>query len=94
MTSRGPVPLRAYEGGGIAREPQMAIYGEGDLPEAFVPLPDGKTIPVTLRGANGDTYNITMNVAAAVDADKLMDDMLAAAKRRKARGRPHMAVGG
>lgn len=95
MTSRGPVPLRAYEAGGIARSPQLALYGEGRKPEAYVPLPDGRTIPVTLEGgAGGDTYNITMHVAGAVDADRLMDDLVEAAKRRRARGRPYVAVGG
>jgi hypothetical protein len=48
MTSRGPVPLRSYAGGGVANSPQIAMYGEGSRPEAFVPLPDGKRIPVNL----------------------------------------------
>ena len=47
MTSSGPVNL--YSRGGIANSPQVAIYGEGDTPEAYVPLPDGRTIPVTLN---------------------------------------------
>jgi hypothetical protein len=42
MTAGGPA------GGGIALEPSVAIFGEGSLPEAYVPLPDGRTIPVTL----------------------------------------------
>ncbi len=29
MTSRGPVPLRRYAGGGIATSPQLAMFGEG-----------------------------------------------------------------
>lgn len=49
MTSRGPAPLRAYAGGGVASSPQVALYGEGSRPEAFVPLPDGRSIPVSLR---------------------------------------------
>jgi len=48
MTSRGPINL--YSSGGIANTPQVAIYGEGSIPEAYVPLPDGHTIPVTLSG--------------------------------------------
>jgi hypothetical protein len=50
MTPQGPVPLRAYSAGGIANSPQLALYGEAGT-EAYVPLPDGRTIPVTLRGA-------------------------------------------
>lgn len=41
------IPLRRYAEGGIARSPQMALYGERG-PEAFVPLPDGRNIPVKL----------------------------------------------
>jgi len=49
MTPQGAVPLRRYARGGIATAPQAAIYGEGATPEAFVPLPDGRRIPVALR---------------------------------------------
>ena len=49
MTPKGAVPLRRYARGGIATAPQAAIYGEGATPEAFVPLPDGRRIPVALR---------------------------------------------
>jgi hypothetical protein len=50
MTSMGKMELRKYATGGIANKPQVAIYGEGSMNEAFVPLPDGNTIPVTLSG--------------------------------------------
>lgn len=51
MTPSGPanLPVRAYSVGGIANSPQLAVFGEGDMAEAYVPLPDGRTIPVTLR---------------------------------------------
>lgn len=49
MTSRGSVPLRRYAGGGVARTPQLAMFGEGSGAEAYVPLPDGRSIPVSLR---------------------------------------------
>jgi len=48
MTSRGPIALRKYAGGGVANTPQLALFGEGDGPEAFVPLKDG-AIPVNLK---------------------------------------------
>ncbi len=54
MTSHGPLPLRRYADGGIASSPQLAMYGEGSGPEAFVPLKSGG-IPVNLnlpRGAS------------------------------------------
>lgn len=53
MTSRGPLPLRAYSAGGVANTPQLALYGEGKMPEAYVPLPDGRTIPVSMRVSGG-----------------------------------------
>ena len=49
MTDRGPLPLKKYAMGGIARSPQLSIFGEGRTPEAYVPLPDGRTIPVTIK---------------------------------------------
>lgn len=48
MTSSGAVPLRRYSRGGVANSPQMALFGEGSSPEAFVPLEDGRSIPVTV----------------------------------------------
>ena len=44
---RGPPVPRVPAHGGITNEP--AIFGEAG-PEAAVPLPDGRTIPVTLSG--------------------------------------------
>jgi tape measure domain-containing protein len=64
MTSRGKLPLKRYAGGGIARSAQLAMYGEGSRPEAIVPLPDGRAIPVNLRGGGGAPVqiNTTINV--------------------------------
>lgn len=68
MTSGGPLPLRTYAKGGIATSPQMAIFGEGSMNEAYVPLPDGRRIPVNMnmegKPANdrGNVYQITQNV--------------------------------
>lgn len=52
MTSRGAMQLNKYANGGIADRPQLALFGEGRQPEAYVPLPDGRTIPVTVKGGN------------------------------------------
>lgn len=60
MTSAGPLPLRKYARGGIATSPQMAMFGEGSTPEAYVPLPDGRRIPVQMAG--GASPNITVHV--------------------------------
>lgn len=42
-----PAPMPTFAGGGIATTP--SIFGDAG-PEAAVPLPDGRTIPVDLRG--------------------------------------------
>lgn len=61
MSSRGSIPLNKYANGGIANTPQMAIFGEGRGPEAYVPLPDGRSIPVTMRGGGGGVMNHVTN---------------------------------
>lgn len=61
MTSGGPLPLRMYKNGGIANSPQVAIFAEEDKPEAYVPLPDGRSIPVTLTGGGG-AMKIDVNI--------------------------------
>lgn len=63
MTNSGPVPLNAYANGGIANSPQVALFGEGRMPEAYVPLPDGRTIPVTMTGqGGGGATSVVVNV--------------------------------
>lgn len=61
MTSDGPMPLRRYARGGVANSPQLAMFGEGAMPEAYVPLPDGRSIPVTMQGGGGDVV-VNVNV--------------------------------
>ena len=63
MTANGPLELKRYAGGGIASSPQLAMFGEGSRPEAYVPLPDGRSIPVTMKG--GGTGDIIVNVDAS-----------------------------
>lgn len=76
MTDSGPMPLRTYAAGGIANSPQVAIYGEGRMPEAYVPLPDGRTIPVTMKGdmGGGGVNNVTVNVSVENGGDKVTGD--------------------
>ena len=74
MSSQGSLPLKAYSNGGIANSPQLALFGEGRMNEAYVPLPDGRTIPVTMKGGNGGT-NIVLNIenktGQAIDASQI-----------------------
>jgi lambda family phage tail tape measure protein len=64
MTGSGPLKLRRYAAGGIASSPQLAMFGEGSRPEAYVPLPDGRTIPVTMKNGAGGV-NVNVNVDAS-----------------------------
>lgn len=57
-----PVPLPQFAGGGIANS--AAIFGEAG-PEAAVPLPDGRRIPVELRGGGG---NVILQQTIQIDA--------------------------
>jgi hypothetical protein len=61
MTAWGEMPLNRYANGGVANSPQVAMFGEGRTPEAYVPLPDGRTIPVTMQGSN-DNRPIVQNL--------------------------------
>jgi len=67
MADGGVIPMakggiKGYASGGIATEPTYLVGEAG--PEAVVPLPDGRKIPVDL-GGNGGTNNVTINVDAS-----------------------------
>jgi hypothetical protein len=60
----GDMPLHKYARGGIASSPQLAMFGEGSKNEAYVPLPDNRSIPVTLKGSQGTSVgDTTINVS-------------------------------
>ena len=59
MTEFGPAALKSFGKGGIAHKPMVSVFGEGSTPEAYVPLPDGRSIPVTMEGSQP---NVTVNV--------------------------------
>jgi lambda family phage tail tape measure protein len=66
MSNMGPLALNQYANGGIATGPQLALFGEGRMNEAYVPLPDGRSIPVTMSGGGGgDVFNISVSVSDA-----------------------------
>lgn len=63
MTDHGPLPLKKYANGGIAKKAQVSIFGEGRTPEAYVPLPDGRSIPVSMNvdGLGGESDSVGGN---------------------------------
>ena len=58
MATGGIIPK--YSQGGIATEPTYLV-GEGRHNEAVVPLPNGRSIPVDMKGGSG-TNNVSINV--------------------------------
>ena len=75
----GSIPVNAYQYGGIANSPQLALFGEGRGAEAFVPLPDGRSIPVTMNGGGGGGANVTINLNA-IDSKSGVEFLKANAK--------------
>lgn len=58
--------------GGIARRPTL-LFGEGKTAEAFVPLPDNRTIPVTLNGGGGgNVFNFNIHAIDGRDAGRML----------------------
>jgi hypothetical protein len=83
MTSGGPLQLERFARGGVAKRPMLSLFGEGRQPEAYVPLPDGRSIPVTMQGggaAGGDIH-----VSISVDARGGGSDTDPAAAAQQAR---------
>lgn len=73
-SSSVPIPvakpnINAYAAGGVIKSPQVAIYGEGANNEAVVPLPDGRTIPVTMTNGSSN-INVVMNINGVQDVSQ------------------------
>jgi len=70
MTQYGELPLRQYQGGGMATSPQVAVFGEGSTPEAYVPVPSGR-IPVEIKQpANSNQRPVNVNIYVQGNADQ------------------------
>lgn len=99
MTQWGKVPLRTYSAGGIANSPQAAIFGEGSVPEAYVPVPSGK-IPVEMRGptlspraeqgGGGGQAVQPVHITTYVEAGANMADVESAVTRGIQAAAPHL----
>lgn len=65
-------PMRTFANGGVAKE--ASIFGETGKPEAAVPLPDGRSIPVTLKTPDipkGRAVNETVNILLQDDTGRM-----------------------
>ena len=67
-TTPAPLPTMSdfspFAMGGIVTKPTNALIGEAGMNEAVVPLPNGKAIPVDMKGGAGGnvTSNVTVNI--------------------------------
>jgi hypothetical protein len=83
-----------FADGGVVSGPTLGLVGEGRYNEAVVPLPDGRRIPVDLRGgAPSVTVNVndstgldirkTVNARQDEDGQTIIDIILDAAQRNR-----------
>ena len=56
--------MKGYSTGGVARGPDAGYPAILHGSEAVVPLPDGRNIPVDLKGSSGTQNNIVVNVSS------------------------------
>lgn len=73
LANGGVVPggFRAFATGGVVTTPTLGLVGEGRYNEAVVPLPDGNTIPVQLRGDAAGDREITIHQRILIAPDLL-----------------------
>ena len=76
MTSHGALDLHRYASGGIATSPQLALFGEGRMPEAYVPLPDGRSIPVTVKTASANDQTLPYIRQIATNSDRHTSNLM------------------
>ena len=85
--------LPAFASGGLVTSPMLAMVGEAGQNEAIVPLPDGRSIPVTLSGSGAGvsvTVNVVNNAGVGVETQRretddgtVIDIILDAANRNR-----------
>lgn len=84
-----PGGFQAFEAGGVVRRPTLGLVGEGAFSEAIVPLPNGRAIPVEMRGGGATVVmNITTPDVSGFRASQ--GQILADAQRALARGRRNL----
>ena len=91
--SGGFTPIMAFARGGVATRPTIGLIGEAGQNEAIVPLPDGRSIPVTLSGSGvgvSVTVNVVNNAGVGVETQRretddgsVIDIILDAANRNR-----------
>lgn len=69
-------PVKRFASGGIAHSPTMALFGEGGNSEAFVPLPDNRSIPVSFTNGGGGGGNVYQFHIRALDSKDVVRVLL------------------
>ncbi len=64
------IPLQAFADGGVVNRPTLGLIGEGKYPEAVVPLPDGRSIPVKFEG-KGTNSQVNIEIVLVDDRSKI-----------------------
>ena len=55
------IPTQPHAAGGVFSSPHIGLIAEGRNAEAIVPLPDNRSIPVTLKGGGTQAPPVTVN---------------------------------
>lgn len=94
--------ISTFASGGIATRPMMRwaggglnLIGEGQYNEAYVPLPDGRTIPVTLKGmpyGNPSSMVSTMSMPVTVNVHNEVGGEVETTTSRGSDGNPQIDV--
>jgi len=79
------MPVKAFAGGGVVTRPTIGIIREAGVNEAVVPLPDGKRIPVSLRGGGGTVIHNHNYYISAMDGPSVARVLTSAEGRRAIR---------
>jgi hypothetical protein len=90
--------ISAFASGGIATRPMlrwagggMNLIGEGQYNEAYVPLPDGRSIPVTIKGMPGYAQP-NISVPIAINITNKSDTEVTASQKTGANGLPEIDI--
>ncbi len=61
-SSSVPASTPKFATGGVVTRPTIAMIGEGNMNEAVVPLPNGRSIPVQMQGQSGKPVVVNINI--------------------------------
>ncbi len=73
MSPWGELPINKYAVGGVANSPQVAVFGEGRTPEAYVPVPSGRIPVVIQQPANSNDKAPDIKVFINVEGNATSD---------------------